>query len=97
MKIVFRNRELENLANWIWDYKYPAWIWKKYRYVLHEISKMESVKEIMMQIWWFAERKKWDRIDQIWIRLNKWWRLMLKIEWKEITVVLIREITNHYE
>lgn len=97
MKIRFRNNELENLANGIWDYKYPEWIWKKYRFMLHEISKMDSVRDIFTKIWWFAERKKWDRYDQIWLHINKWWRLMLKIEWKEVTVVLIREITNHYE
>ena len=97
MKIVYRNKELEKLANGVWDHNYPVWIWKKYRYVLSVIEEAETVREILTHGGWNAEWKKWDRIDQIWIYLNKWWRLMLKIEWKEVKIALVREITNHYE
>ncbi len=96
MKIIFRNHELEDLANGIGDYMYPLWIAKKYRSILHEISKMDSVREIFGKISWLAEWKKWDRSDQIWIRINKWWRLMLKVKWNDVVVIFVREVTNHY-
>lgn len=97
MKIVFRNNELEELANGFWDYMYPLWIWKKYRLALHIISDLETVKEIRAYHWWKAEWKKWDRWDQLWIRLNDQWRLILKFQWKEVIVALVREVSKHYE
>ncbi len=97
MQISYRDHHLEKLANWIGDHKYPEWIGKKYRAVLHEIEKMQNVKEILQKIWWYAERKKWDRSDQIGIHLNKWRRLMIKVEWNIVNIILVREITNHYE
>ena len=97
MKIIFRNNELEKLANWVWDHNYPAWIWKKYRFVLHELSKMQSIFEARNYHWWKAERKEWEMSDQLWIRLNKSWRVMFKIEKDSIQVLLVRDVNNHYQ
>ncbi len=97
MKIVFRNHELEDLANGIGDYMYPLWIAKKYRAVLRIISWMDSIKEIREISWWKAERKKWNRWDQLWIRLNNQRRLILKFQWNEVVVALVWEISKHYE
>ena len=97
MKIVFRNNELEELANGFWDYMYPLWIGKKYRAVLRAISCMDSIKEIREVTWWKAERKKWDRWDQLWIRLNDQRRLILKFQWDEVIIALVWEVSKHYE
>jgi len=97
MKIVFRNHELEDLANGIWDYKYPAWIWKKYRAVLYELKKMDSIWEARNYHWWNAERKEWEMYDQFGIRLNKSRRVMFKVKDDELQVLLVRDVNNHYQ
>lgn len=98
--ITFRNNELEQLAEGIGDHKYPTGIGKKYRFVLQHIEQMESIKEIRAYQWREAKRKNWDRADQVGIRLNKGWRLMLKFpkDKQDIWIVtLVREVSNHYE
>ena len=97
MKIAFRNNELENLANGIWDHKYPVWIWIKYRAILYELRKMDTIKEIREYHGWMAEWKEWKMSDMLWIRINKSWRLLCKIEKWELQVLLIRDINNHYQ
>lgn len=97
MKIKFRNNELENLANGICDYKYPAWIWIKYRAILYELRKMDSIKEIRDYHWWRAERKEWKMTDILWIRINKSWRMLCKVEKWELQVLLVWDVNNHYQ
>ncbi len=97
MKIAFRNNELENLANGIWDYKYPEWIWKKYRAILYELKKMTSIKEIRDYHWRKAERKEWKMADILWIRINKSWRMLCKVEKWELQVLLVWDVNNHYQ
>ncbi len=98
IKIKFRNNELEKLADGIGDHKYPKGIGKRYRAVLAEIEEFEAIHDILTRRGWDAEWKKWDRADQVGIRLNDGWRLMLKFPDEETVVIaLVREVTNHYE
>lgn len=98
MKIKFRNNDLEKLADWIWDEKYPLWIAKKYRFILAALEEYTTIREILQHPWRNAEWKKWNREDQIWIRINKQWRLLLKFENEDTVIVsVIRELSKHYE
>lgn len=98
IKIKFRSNDLEKLAEGIWDHKYPQGIGKRYRAVLAEIEEFSSIHDIIKRQGWKAKWKEWDRADQVGIRLNDWWRLMLKFPDEEtIVVALVREVTNHYE
>ncbi|PZM87093.1 MAG: hypothetical protein DLD55_03225 [candidate division SR1 bacterium] len=96
--IQFRNATRAKLAKGIGDHLFPPEIGKRYRAVLAEIEEFMTIHDILARRGWDAEWKKGDRADQVGIRLNDGWRLMLKFpDEKTVVVALVREITNHYE
>jgi plasmid maintenance system killer protein len=97
MIIKFRNNELERLANGTWDQNYPIWIGKKYRFILHELSKMKTIHEARNYHWRKAEWKEGNMNDQLWIRLNKSRRVMFKIENNTLEVLIVQDLNNHYQ
>lgn len=97
MEIVFRNKELQDLARGIGDHKYPTGIWKKYRFVLQTLRKMKTLEETRDYKGRKKQRKSGDREDQIWIWLNGGWRVMLKYHNGQATVLLVWEVVNYHK
>lgn len=100
IKIIFRNNELSKLAEGIGDHKYPPGIARRYRAVLAEIEELNTIHDILSRQGRDAKRKHGERADQVGIRLNDAWRLMLKFpesEEDEVVITLVREENNHYE
>ncbi|PID34932.1 MAG: hypothetical protein CR971_00690 [candidate division SR1 bacterium] len=95
--ITYRNNKLEKLAGGIGDYKFPQGIARRYRFVLSELEEMNTIQDILTREGWRAERKKGDRADQIGIRLNDQRRLMIKPQGKTVEILLVWEVSKHYE
>lgn len=96
MRIIFRNKELQNLAKGIGDHHYPTGIGKKYRFVLQQLAKMNSLHEARQYTGWSAEWKQGDRADQFGIRLNGGRRMMLKQNKEDLEVLLVREVVDYH-
>jgi plasmid maintenance system killer protein len=100
IEIRFRNNELKKLSEGIWDHRYTQGIGARFRAVLAEIEEFTTIHDILTRQGRHAEWKKGDRVDQVWIRLNDGWRLMLKfLEEKNATVLvtLVREVVNYHK
>ena len=100
IEIRFRNNELKKLSECIWYHKSTQFILAIFLAVLAEIEEFTTIHDILTRLGRHAEWKKGDRVDQVWIRLNDGWRLMLKfLEEKNATVLvtLVREVVNYHK
>ena len=103
MKVYFTTEELKNFYEISLDEirgkrRFPTEVFKQYKKRVHLLIEITKLEELKAHRGLYFEYLKGERKGQCSLRLNDQYRLILTpIDEKTIQVILINEISKHYE